>query len=75
MKLIRNPFGGVDEQAMQDKKLQRPQVPPPLSRIEFQAACGKYLVDPGLALENKEVLAAVKAGNLTALHSALLNEF
>lgn len=48
---------------------------PPLSNIEFQAACGKYLVDPGLALESKEVLAAIKAGSLTALRSALVNEF
>jgi hypothetical protein len=57
------------------KNQAKPSTPPPLSSIEFQAACGKYFIDPGLALENKEVLAAVKAGSLEALRAALLNEF
>jgi len=46
-----------------------------MTKNEFAVICGQYLIDIGIALENENVIAAVKAGDILALHHVLQTEF
>ena len=45
-----------------------------MTKNEFAAICGEYLIDPALALENDNVCAAIWLGEET-LREALEEEF
>lgn len=49
--------------------------PTALTKNQFAAICGEYLIDPGVALENENVVAAVKLGDVAKLHTVLKTEF
>lgn len=34
-----------------------------MTRLEFIAMCGEYLVDPGIALENENIVEALQSKN------------
>ena len=45
-----------------------------MTRNEFSALCGEYLIDPGIALEYDAILKAVPQGT-AAVRAALEQEF
>ncbi len=46
-----------------------------LTRNEFAAICGEYLITPEMALENEQVVGAIKQNDRDALKEALETEF
>jgi hypothetical protein len=46
-----------------------------MTQNEFAALCGAYLIDPAIALENDNVIAAIKAADVAGLIAILENEF
>jgi hypothetical protein len=46
-----------------------------MTQNQFAALCGAYLIDPTIALENDNVIAAIRAGDVAALTAVLQNEF
>jgi hypothetical protein len=49
--------------------------PAKLTRNEFAAICGEFLIDPALALECDAVIRALKTGEPDAVRLALACEF
>ena len=46
-----------------------------MTYYEFLIECGNYDISPDIALENDNVVAAVKAKDIDKLRDILLNEF
>lgn len=46
-----------------------------MSRNEFMVLCGKYLIDPGLALENADILKAIKLKDKQKVEQLLQEAF
>jgi hypothetical protein len=46
-----------------------------MTQNQFAALCGAYLIDPAIALENDNIVAAIKAGDTEMVQFLLDNEF
>jgi len=46
-----------------------------MTQNQFNTLCAAYLIDPAIALENDNVIAAIRAGDVAALTATLQNEF
>ena len=46
-----------------------------MTKSQFVAICVEKTIDPSLALENNDVIQAIKAGDIAALITALDNQF
>ncbi len=46
-----------------------------MTKTEFVIICNEYFIDPSLALENDNVIQAIKANDSKALVDILKNEF
>jgi hypothetical protein len=46
-----------------------------MTQNQFNNLCAAYLIDPAIALENDNVIAAIRAGDVAALTVILQNEF
>ena len=46
-----------------------------MTKDQFAAMCGELLIDPGIALENENVVAALKTGEADAVLHVLTTEF
>ena len=46
-----------------------------LAQSQFAGICGEYLIDAGVAMENENVVKAVRAGDIPALREVLRTEF
>lgn len=48
---------------------------PTVTKNEFVALCGEYGIDPGIALEDEDVVAALQAKDADAVRKALEENF
>jgi hypothetical protein len=46
-----------------------------MTQNQFNTLCAAYYIDPAIALENDNVIAAIRAGDVAALTAVLQNEF
>ena len=46
-----------------------------MTRSEFDALCSKYLIHPAIALENEDIVAAIKEKDATKVEDLLKNNF
>lgn len=46
-----------------------------MTKNQFTNLCAAYLIDPAIALENDNVIAAIRAGDVAKLTAILENEF
>ena len=46
-----------------------------MTQNQFNTLCAAYYIDPAIALENDNVIAAIRAGDIAALTAILQNEF
>ena len=46
-----------------------------MTELQFQSLCGKLLIDPAIALENKQVITCLKNKDDKGVEEALTNEF
>lgn len=46
-----------------------------MSRNQFDALCSKYLIDPAIALENEEIVEALKAKDDAKVEQILKTQF
>lgn len=46
-----------------------------MKRIDFEILCGKYLIEPSLAIENEKIKEALKNRNDEEIEILLKNEF
>lgn len=46
-----------------------------MTQNQFATLCDQYSIDPAIALENDNVIAAIRAGDAAALVNILQNEF
>ena len=46
-----------------------------MTQNQFTALCAAYYIDPAIALENDNVITAIRAGDIAGLTAILQNEF
>ena len=46
-----------------------------MTKNEFNAACTEYTIDPALALEDRDILAAIHQNDIDAVKDALRDNF
>jgi hypothetical protein len=46
-----------------------------MTQFEFMALCGKYLIDADIALENENIVKALRTKNSKEVENILLTEF
>ena len=46
-----------------------------MTRSQFIALCNEHTIEPSIALENDQVVAAIKSGNIELLITVLNSEF
>lgn len=46
-----------------------------MTQNQFASICAQYSIDPAIALENDNVIAAIRAGDVAALAAVLASEF
>ena len=46
-----------------------------MTKNQFATLCAAYQIDPAIALENDNVIAAIRAGDVASLTAILENEF
>jgi hypothetical protein len=46
-----------------------------MTQSQFATLCAAQCIDPAIALENDNVIAAIRAGDIAALTAVLQNEF
>lgn len=46
-----------------------------MKRIDFELLCGKYNIEPSLAIEDKEIIAAIHQNDLSAVEDCLRDNF
>jgi hypothetical protein len=46
-----------------------------MTKNQFNTLCAAYYIDPAIALENDNVIAAIRAGDIAGLTAILQNEF
>lgn len=46
-----------------------------MTQNQFNTLCAQYYIDPAIALENDNIVAAIKAGDVEMVQFLLANEF